>query len=129
MYKMVMIDLDGTLLNDKKQVSKRNVEMIQRIQAEKNVLFVITTGKNINDITQVLETIGDSINQYIIASNGAIIKDNVKQDYLVKKYIGQDQILKMIDIYKKQHLKGIFHTHEIQLTDENEQYQINQNTK
>ena len=35
----------------------------------------------------------------------------------------------MIDIYKKQHLKGIFHTHEIQLTDENEQYQINQNTK
>ena len=108
MYKMVMIDLDGTLLNDKKQVSKRNVEMIQRVQAEKNVLFVITTGRSINNITQVLETIGDSINQYIIASNGAIIKDNVEQEYLVEKYIEQDEIFKMIDIYKKQHLKGIY---------------------
>lgn len=28
MYKIVMVDLDGTLLDDNKKVSKKNIEMI-----------------------------------------------------------------------------------------------------
>ena len=30
MYKMVVLDLDGTLLNDKKQISRRNAEIIKK---------------------------------------------------------------------------------------------------
>ena len=66
MYKMVVLDLDGTLLNDKKQVSKRNVEIINKIQKEKGVLFVIATGQNIKNISYIIETIGKAINQYKI---------------------------------------------------------------
>lgn len=45
MYKMVIIDLDGTLLNDEKQVSKKNAETIHKIWQEKQVYFVIATRK------------------------------------------------------------------------------------
>lgn len=129
MYKMVIVDLDGTLLNDKKQVSKRNAEIIKKIHKEKGVLFVIATGKSINDITQVIETIGDTINQYIIAFNGAIIKDNIKNQYILKKYLDKEEVIGLIDIYRKQHLKGIFHTYEQQLTDGNKEAQMNTNIK
>lgn len=42
---MVIIDLDGTLLNDEKQVSKKNAETIHKIWQEKQVYFVIATRK------------------------------------------------------------------------------------
>lgn len=118
MYKMVLIDLDGTLLDDKKQVSKRNADIIQKIHKEKGVYFVIATGKNLNDITQVIEAIGNPINQYIIASNGALIKDNIKNDYILKNYLQKEEVLDLIDIYKKQNLRGIIHTYNYQITDE-----------
>ncbi len=110
MYKIVMVDLDGTLLDDHKNVSKENVEMINKIHKEKNVIFVITTGKNINDITYITDIIGEGINQYIIASNGAVIKNNVKDEYIVKKYLTQEEVLTTIDTYKKYNLIGLIQT-------------------
>ncbi len=129
MYKMVVLDLDGTLLNDKKQVSKRNVEIINKIQKEKGVLFVIATGQNIKNISYIIETIGKAINQYIIASNGAIIKDNVKNDYLLKRHFNQEEAIRVIDNYKKLHLRGILHTDKGTVTDGNREAETNKNTK
>lgn len=124
MYKMVLIDLDGTLLNDQKEVSKRNAETIQKIHEEKGVLFVLATGRNINDISQVIEAIGNSINQYVIASNGAIIKDNTKNDYVLRKYIDKEEVIKVIDTFRKYCLRGMVHTYEGQLTEEDAKVEI-----
>lgn len=124
MYKMVVVDLDGTLLNSKKQVSKRNAEVINKIHNEKGVQFVIATGRNINDISQVIEAIGDTINKYIIASNGAIIKDNVKDEYVLKKYLDKTEVLEVIDAYREQNLRGLVHTYDGQLTEENAKVEI-----
>ncbi len=127
MYKMVVLDLDGTLLNDKKQVSKRNVEIINQIYQEKNVLFVIATGQNIKNISYIIETVGEAINQYIIASNGAIIKDNVKNDFLLERYLKQEEVIKVIELYKKLHLRGILHTDKGTLTEGKKEVETNSN--
>ncbi len=110
MYKIVMVDLDGTLLDDNKNVSKKNIEMINKVYKEKGVIFVIATGKNINDIKYITDAIGEPINQYIIASNGAIIKDNVKDEYILKKYLTDDEVINIIDTYKKYNLTGLIQT-------------------
>lgn len=110
MYKIVMVDLDGTLLDDNKNVSKKNIEMINKVHREKDVIFVIATGKNINDISYITEAIGKPINQYIIASNGAIIKDNLRDDYILKKYLTDDEVIDVIDLYKKHNLIGLIQT-------------------
>lgn len=39
MYKIVMIDLDGTLLDDNKKVSNKNIEMINKVYKDKNVIL------------------------------------------------------------------------------------------
>ena len=126
---MVLIDLDGTLLNDKKQVSKRNADTIKRIHKEKDVLFVITTGKNLNDITQVIDAIGNPINQYIIACNGALIKDNIKETYIVRNYLEKEEVIDLIKVYKKENLRGIIHTYDYQLTDGEVEAKNNKNIK
>lgn len=126
---MVLIDLDGTLLNDKKQVSKRNADTIKRIHKEKDVLFVITTGKNLNDITQVIDAIGNPINQYIIACNGALIKDNIKETYIVRNYLEKEEVIDLIKVYKKENLRGIIYTYDYQLTDGEVEAKNNKNIK
>ena len=110
MYKIVMVDLDGTLLDDNKNVSNKNIEMINKVYKEKGVIFVIATGKNISDISYITDAIGESINQYIIASNGAVIKNNVKNDYIVKKYLTDEEVINIIDTYKKHNLIGLIQT-------------------
>lgn len=110
MYKIVMIDLDGTLLDDNKNVSKKNIEMINKVYKEKGVIFVIATGKNINDITYITNAIGEPINQYIIASNGAVIKDNVRDEYILKKYLTDEEVITIIDTYKKYNCIGLIQT-------------------
>lgn len=110
MYKVVMIDLDGTLLDDNKNVSSKNIEMINKVYREKNILFVITTGKSIYDIKYITDAIGEAINKYIIASNGAIIKDNVKDEYIVKNYLTDDEVKNILDECKKYDLKSLIQT-------------------
>lgn len=110
MYKIVMVDLDGTLLDDNKNVSKKNIEMINKVYKDKGVIFVIATGKNISDISYITDAIGEPINQYIIASNGAVIKDNVKNNYIVKKYLTDEEVINVIDTYKKHNLIGLIQT-------------------
>ena len=45
MYKMIILDLDGTLLNDEKKVSQENIDWIQKAYQEKGILSVIATGR------------------------------------------------------------------------------------
>lgn len=110
MYKIVMVDLDGTLLDDNKNVSKKNIEMINKVYKEKGVIFVISTGKNISDISYITDAIGEPINQYIIASNGAVIKDNIRDDYILKKYLTDEEVINIIDTYKKYNCIGLIQT-------------------
>ena len=43
MYKLIAIDLDGTLLNDKKEISKKDYESILRAY-HKGLIIIIVTG-------------------------------------------------------------------------------------
>ena len=45
MYRMVVTDLDGTLLNNKKRVSEANVKAIQNLK-DQNITFVMATGRS-----------------------------------------------------------------------------------
>lgn len=118
MYKMVAIDLDGTLLNDKKQISKRNAEMIKKIHKEKGVCFVIATGRDINFVEKVIGEVRNTVNQYVIASNGAIMKDNIKDEYMLKNYIDETEVLKIIDVHREKHLEGLFQTIDKKIAEE-----------
>lgn len=99
MYKMIILDLDGTLLNDAKEVSKENIKAIKRAYEEKEVISVIATGRPLEYANDICNICGNCFGNYIIASNGAIIKDIKRDEYIQKITFTNDEILSFRKMY------------------------------
>lgn len=99
MYKMIVLDLDGTLLNDYKKVSKENVDLIKRAYNEKGIISVIATGRPLGYASEICNIYGNCFASYIIACNGAIIKNSKTNEYINKVTFTNDEILNLRKIY------------------------------
>lgn len=68
--KLIVTDLDGTLLNKEKVVSELNCEILNRVHREKGVELVIASGRDIYSIKEVTKCLEVD---YYICFNGAKI--------------------------------------------------------
>lgn len=68
--KLIAVDLDGTLLNEENQISKKNLEAIKFAQAN-GVEVVIATGRAHFDVQTIFKETG--LKTWIIGANGATI--------------------------------------------------------
>lgn len=71
--KMVVTDMDGTLLNSDHQVSDRFFELFQEMK-KRGILFVAASGRQYQSIVDKLAPIQDDI--IVIAENGGFAKQN-----------------------------------------------------
>lgn len=71
-YRLIASDLDGTLINSKSEISKENIDAINRL-CEKGVHFVPCTGRTFSELPSEIKNI-ESI-RYFICSNGAVVFD------------------------------------------------------
>ena len=83
MYKLIVMDLDGTLLNSYGEVTLENRKAIQ-YALEKNVELVLASGRDPKTIEKLSLELG--IKNYLISGNGASIYDIKKQKNVCKKY-------------------------------------------
>lgn len=72
MIKLVAVDLDGTLLRDNKELSKRNEKALYEA-AEKGILIVPATGRLGVGMPQVVQDF--PFLHYVIGVNGAVVRD------------------------------------------------------
>ena len=73
--KILFVDLDGTLLDDNKDITPGNLEAIQKA-ADQGHAVVITTGRPLYSTIFQLEKLHmDKPGCYAITSNGALIYD------------------------------------------------------
>ena len=71
MIKLIAIDLDGTLLDDNKNISLENKEAIRKCK-EQGIKVVIATGRPINGVLPILRELSLTSNDdYVITYNGA----------------------------------------------------------
>lgn len=76
MIKLIAIDLDGTLLNDKKEISKTNQEVLAQAKA-KGVKIVLCTGRPLKAILPYLDVLDlRSSGDYSITFNGGLVQKN-----------------------------------------------------
>jgi len=95
---MIVLDLDGTLLDDYKKVSAENIEMIKRAYEEKGVITVIATGRPLS-FARGLSLDNGTFANYIIACNGAIINEIQTNEYIDKKILRNEEVLEIRKIF------------------------------
>ncbi len=84
MYKLIALDMDGTLLNNKKTISKENKEAI-KAAISKGSKVVLATGRPLKGIEKYLKEL-DLINNgdYAIAFNGALVQETKTGKFYMK---------------------------------------------
>lgn len=72
MYKYIVCDLDGTLLNSHKNIGECSKNNITRLK-EKGIHFIIATGRHYQEIKPYIQEMSFSEDDYIICCNGQYI--------------------------------------------------------
>mgnify|MGYP004555108043 FL=1 len=95
MYKLIAIDLDGTLLNSYGMVSEKNKQVL--IEAnKKGAEIVIASGRSTNSVKNIANDLG--ICNYIICGNGSLIYDLQHEEIIYDKFIDKKKALQIIEI-------------------------------
>jgi hypothetical protein len=121
-YKLLCVDLDGTLLTDSKEISQETLEAIRAAKA-KDVKVAIATGRALFSALSV----GSSFNNdddHIIASNGAIIKHLALEPLVRENPFSYDQLVCIIDTASEQGLSPVFFSTEQAYTTSTSDFQM-----
>ena len=95
MYKIIAIDLDGTLLNSKGEVSIENRNAI-KAATEKGIEVVLASGRVSDSVLNIAKDIG--ADKYFICGNGSMIYDIQKDEIVYENVIDKNKILKLIQM-------------------------------
>lgn len=94
--KLVVSDMDGTLLNSKGEVSNLFFELFKKLQ-EQNIIFCAASGRQHNSIVSKLDAIKDDI--YVIAENGGVAKKG--DEVLLSNFLNPEKVINLIPILRK----------------------------
>lgn len=106
-YKLVCIDIDGTLLNTKHMVTQRTRDILLKTH-ELGVHIVISTGRMYTDAEYYSNLIG--VKSPVIASNGAFVKEKDNDKVIYKNVLGEELALELLEIFHKHDIQPYFCT-------------------
>ena len=95
MYKIAVIDLDGTMLNQYGIVTQNTKDAIKEAQ-DKGIEIIIASGRPIDSIKAIAKQIESK--KYFISGNGAIIYDISKDETIYENTIKKQKALEIIKI-------------------------------
>jgi len=76
-YRLLALDLDGTLVNSKGEISRENVHAVQRAR-DAGVRVLICTGRGLRECRRYLDVLGQT--DLVAVAGGSIIADPVSGD-------------------------------------------------
>lgn len=104
MYKLLVLDMDGTLLSDNKKISKENIIAIKKAK-KKGVKVVIASGRSIQGIEKYLEELDlVSEDNYSVVCSGAMVINNTKEEIIQCDSISYEDFKYVFNLVKKLHI-------------------------
>lgn len=95
MYKLIAVDLDGTMLNSYGIVTENTKNVIKNV-INKGTDVIIASGRPIDSIKAIAKEIGSE--NYFIAGNGALVYDIKNNEVVYEKYMPKEKVLEIIKI-------------------------------
>ncbi|MGL5593304.1 MAG: Cof-type HAD-IIB family hydrolase [Cetobacterium sp.] len=96
--KAVALDLDGTLLNSKKEISEENKNILKKL-SENGVEILIVTGRPYPITKKIAESL--EIPLTVICYNGARVMNLKTDEIIFEKVLEEKQVLKIIEFCRK----------------------------
>lgn len=90
MYKLMAIDLDGTLLNSFGEVSEETKLALKKAK-EQGTEIVLASGRPISSTESLAVELG--VDNYLISGNGAAVYDIKNQKILYDRFLSKEQVL------------------------------------
>ncbi|WP_397445220.1 HAD family hydrolase [Polaribacter sp. R77954] len=94
--KLVVSDMDGTLLNTKGEVSALFFKLFNQLQ-QQNITFCAASGRQHNSIVAKLDSIKNKI--YVIAENGGVAKKGT--NVLLSNFLSAEKVIHLIPVLRK----------------------------
>lgn len=109
MYKLVAVDLDGTMLN-KYGIVTENTKKVIKNTIKKGTDVIIASGRPIDSIKTIAKEIESE--NYFIAGNGALIYDIKKDEIIYEKFLNKQKVLEIAEICEKNNISYNIYTEE-----------------
>ena len=95
MYKLMAIDLDGTLLNSYGEVSENTRKALLEAK-NRGTEVVLASGRPISSTESLAVELG--VDNYLISGNGSAVYDIKKQEIIYDRFLSKEQVLKIAEI-------------------------------
>lgn len=96
--KLVASDLDGTLLNKKKEITPRLYDALQQLDAL-GIYFVPSTGRPFGTVPKAIKEL--PFLKYVITSNGATIYDVENKNNIIENFLTAEAVDAVIAVAKE----------------------------
>ncbi|WP_077336714.1 sugar-phosphatase [Vibrio ruber] len=92
MYKLIGLDMDGTLLNSQKQISPRTQAAIQAAK-DRGVRIVLSSGRPIEGMRAYLEQLGlNREHDYVVHYNGSFVENVLTGEIIRQQVVSADDV-------------------------------------
>lgn len=98
-YKLIAFDMDGTLLDSNKKISKKIQEAIEKAVL-KNKIVILNTGRNPAELEEYYQLLPGV--RYINCISGALVYDLKEKKALYQKYFDEQVMKKLLEIALKE---------------------------
>ena len=102
--KMIVVDLDGTLLNINKGCSNRTKKYLKKLK-DLGYIIVIATGRVLRSAVSVTD--GAEFANYVIACSGAVIYDMDNSRIVDAEVLPKDTVKSICDNYNKEEMQSL----------------------
>ncbi|ERI91785.1 Cof-like hydrolase [Clostridiales bacterium oral taxon 876 str. F0540] len=113
-YKLICIDLDGTLLDDECQISEKNKQAL-KAAVDRGIRIAFTTGRLFTSARLHASKAGIKVS--IIGSNGAYIREIDGEEAIFQCPLDRQGVDKVCDVIEKYNLDINFNTFDRVITD------------
>lgn len=107
MYQLICLDLDGTLLNSKHQMTERTINTLRQVEAL-GVKIAIVTGRPAYDARYHANLISDQA--YFIGANGTVAGHTSMSDLILEEAISKENLRQLRMIAKQIGVKPVVFT-------------------
>ena len=95
MYKLLAIDLDGTLLNSYGEVTEKTRKALKEARNQ-GIEVVLSSGRTIDSVENLAIELG--VDNYLISGNGAVVYDIQEQQIIYNQFLSKEKVLQIAKI-------------------------------